>query len=259
MGVDVHERDDVARHSGATRPRVAPAAGDLVAEIDLAGSVCLPSAVSPGWLARVRTFAAATPLDRHEMMIEGAAAAELPFIRDLTADADLRHLAETVAQLAFPDGDPDDQDFDCAIRIIDGPDPQNRPLWLHYDASVLTIVLPITVPDAVAGRSGELVLCPNRRDYRRSVLTNLAEKVIAQSDVYRRRFVRRLRWGLDTEIVSMVPGNAYLFWGYRSYHATLPCAPGTRRVTVVLHYKNVHGDSRLLGRAKALRALLRSA
>ncbi|MGK2852848.1 MAG: hypothetical protein ACSLE3_01880, partial [Microbacteriaceae bacterium] len=112
------------------------------------------------------------------------------------------------------------------------------------------------VPDAAPGQAGELVLCPNRRGYRTSVLSNLVEKFVVQSDVYRRRFLRHLRWDLDTEIVSMTPGNAYLFWGYRSYHATLPCPPASRRVTVVLHYKHVHGNSRLLERAKAVRAML---
>jgi hypothetical protein len=86
----------------------------------------------------------------------------------------------------------------------------------------------------------------------------VVEKFIVQSDVYRRRFLRRLRWGLDTETVSLTPGNAYLFWGYRSYHATLPCAPGSTRVTVVLHYKNVHGNSRLLDRAKEFKGRCRA-
>lgn len=234
-------------------------ATDLVAEIDLAGSACLPSAVSAEWLDAVRTFAAAVPADQHEVMIEGAAAARLAFMRELTADPRLQHLMESVARQAYPQGDPDDREFDCALRIIDGPDPQRRPLWLHYDASVVTVVLPIVVPESAPGQCGELVLCPNHRSYRASVLTNLVEKFVLQSDAYRRRFLQRLRWGLDTEVVSLTPGNAYLFWGYRSYHATLPCAPGTRRITVVLHYKNVHGNSRMLERAKVLRAQLRPA
>lgn len=259
MDVDVREREDATTHCGATHTGFAATAPDVVAEIDLAGSACLPSAVSAGWLEQVRGFAADMVGGQHEMMIEGVEAAGLPFLQELTADAGLRHLAESVARSAYPGGDDDDREFDCAVRIIDGPDPQDRPLWLHYDASVLTVVLPVLVPEATAGQSGELVLCPNRRGYRRSVLINVAEKAIAQSDAYRRRFLRRLRWGLDTEIVSMTPGNAYLFWGYRSYHATLPCAPGTRRITVVLHYKNVHAHSRLLERAKAVRALLRPA
>ncbi|GAA2549628.1 hypothetical protein [Mycolicibacterium diernhoferi] len=228
---------------------------DLVAEIDVAGCACLPDAVDEGWIDRVRSYAATLPADRHDIMIEGAGAAQLGFIRELTSDPALGELAESIARLACPDADPADRQFDCALRAVSGPAPHRRPLWLHYDASVLTVVLPVDVPDAAPGRSGELVLFPNHRPYRRWVLTNVLEKFIRQSDGYRRRFQRRARWGVDTEVVAMTPGNAYLFWGYRSYHATLPCAPGTRRVTVVLHYKDVHAGSRFLRFAKAVRAL----
>ncbi|MGW0162315.1 hypothetical protein ACWDUN_23660 [Mycobacterium sp. NPDC003323] len=253
MDIDVESRISARPTAGFVG-----AATDLAAEIDIAGSACLPAAVDDAWIDRVRSYAAALPSGEHDVMIEGPAAARLIFLRELTADPRLRELAESIARLAYPDGDPNDREFECALRVINGPDPQGRPLWLHYDASVLTVVLPIVVPDAAPGQAGELVLCPNHRPYRRTALANVADKLIRQSDAYRRRFQRRLRWGADTEMIAMQPGNAYLFWGYRSYHATLPCAPGTSRVTVVLHYKNVHARSRLLEHAKRVNGLLRS-
>ncbi len=43
-----------------------------------------------------------------------------------------------------------------------------------------------------SGDTGELVLCPNRRPYRRFVITNIIEKLVSQNDLYRRKFVRKL-------------------------------------------------------------------
>lgn len=242
-----------------SHPLVDPVVDDLVAEIEASGTACLPGLVTDDWLETVRAFAAQVSPDEHDVMIEGADAADLPFLRALTADTGLQDLVESVARRAYPDGDTADRTFDCALRVINGPDPQRRPLWLHYDASVVTVVIPVVVPVAAPGQSGELVLCPNQRPYRSWALTNLLEKLVVQSDAYRRRFLRRLRWDRDAEIVSLQPSNAYLFWGYRSYHATLPCAPGTSRVTVVLHYRNVHPNSRLIEQAKRIRARLRPA
>lgn len=252
-----------AEHTSTQRTSTDPrathrTAAKLVAEIDTTGTACLSDAVTDSWLARVRAYAATVSAGEHDVMIEGAAAAALPFLRDLTADSGLHDLVEEIARSAYPRGDQRDRGFDCALRVINGPDPQRRPLWLHYDASVVTVVLPVEVPVAAPGQSGELVVCPNRRPYRGWALTNLIEKALVQSDRYRRRFLRRLRWDRDADIVALRPGNAYLFWGYRSYHATLPCAPGTRRVTVVLHYRNVHPNSRLIEQAKRLRAVLHS-
>lgn len=242
---------------GSTGTGFRACAADLVGRIEGTGTACLPGAVGAEWLAAVGEFAARVSTGEHDVMIEGADAAALPFLCELSADRELQELMESVARLAHPAGDRSDRAFDWALRVINGPDPQRRPLWLHYDASVVTMVIPVVVPQAAPGQSGELVLCPNRRPYRSRALTNLIEKMVVQSDSYRRRFLRRLRWDRDAEIVAVRPGDAYLFWGYRSYHATLPCAPGTSRVTVVLHYRNVHGNSRLIDRAKRVRAALR--
>jgi hypothetical protein len=188
----------------------------------------------------------------HEIMLEELDRRGPEFISALAADSRLRHFLEAVAVQAFPAGDPGDRRLECAIRAINGPDPDDKPLWFHYDATVLTMVIPVVIPDAGAGRSGELVLVPNRRPYRRSVVANVMEKFVVQSDVYRRRFVGRLRLGDNVKVVPLQPGNAYLFAGYRSYHATMPCETGATRVTVIIHYKDVHRGSRVLGSAKAL-------
>jgi hypothetical protein len=47
-------------------------------------------------------------------------------------------------------------------------------------------------------------------------------------------------------VVKLEPGNAYLFWGYRAFHATLPCAPGALRATLMLHYGELHSGDHLL-------------
>lgn len=216
-------QDVAVRGTSPTPDAFDTPAADLACEIGLTGSVCLPSAVTAEWLDTVRDYARAIVTgDEHEVMIEGATARDLPFMRELTGNPRLAALLESVAQAAYRRADPNDREIECTVRVINGPDPQEGPLWFHYDATVVTMVMPIVIPDAGPGQSGELVLCPNNRPFRRSVLANVIEKSVVQTDRYRRRFVRRLRWERDTETVSLTPGDAYLFYGYRSYHATLP-------------------------------------
>jgi hypothetical protein len=259
---------DLAAHSTGT-PAV-PASGpaphpydrnphDIAAEIDMTGSACLRALTGPQWTARAKSYARAlAERGEHEVMIEGPEADDLDFIRELTADPRLRELLDGVTRAGYPDADPEGGAFSCSLRVIQGADPLQRPLWFHYDASVVTMVIPVDIPDADPGQCGELVLYPNHRPYRRWALTNIIEKAVVQSDVYRRRFLAGMPRDRDTEVVSLTPGNAYLFWGYRSYHATLPVAAGHTRITVVLHYTNVHNRSRALRHAKALRGRLRA-
>lgn len=232
---------------------------DIAAEIDMTGSACLRALTGPEWTARARAYAhALAARGEHEVMIEGPEADDLGFMRELTADPRLRTLLDGVTRAGYPDASPADGTFSCSMRVIQGADPLQRPLWFHYDASVVTMVIPVDIPDADPGQCGELVLCPNHRQYRRWALTNIIEKAVVQSDAYRRRFLTGVRWDRDAEVVPLTPGNAYLFWGYRSYHATLPVAAGHTRITVVLHYTNVHNRSRVLRHAKALRGRLRA-
>jgi hypothetical protein len=119
------------------------------------------------------------------------------------------------------------------------------------------MVLPIIIPKSTPGRSGELILCPNRRPFRRSVIVNIAEKFLSQNDIYRRRFVKKLYRDRNVSTLALEPGNAYLFSGYRSYHATLPCPPNSLRVTLILHLGNVHQDSRTLAITRSVSRTVR--
>jgi hypothetical protein len=52
----------------------------------------------------------------------------------------------------------------------------------------------------------------------------------------------------------MVPGNLYLFWGYRSVHANQACDPDKIRATALFHFGDPRTNSRLrrfTGRAKS--------
>ena len=47
-------------------------------------------------------------------------------------------------------------------------------------------------------------------------------------------------------IKYLKPGNLYLFWGYRTYHANFPVAGDAVRATMLLHYGDPHPSSLIL-------------
>lgn len=226
---------------------------ELARAIDVEGSGCIDSFVTPDWLANARSYAESLATgDGHELMLENIdGVANARFVHELLADGRVLDLLESVSCAGRPASDPLDRHVDVSLRVVDGPDPANKPMWFHYDGTVVTMVVPIVIPNAGRGQSGELMLCPNRRPFRKFVTTNVIEKLVVQSNVYRRRFLRRFPLERNGAMVPLQPGNAYFFWGYRSYHTTMPCAPGHRRVTLILHYKDVHSGSRLLKVAKS--------
>jgi hypothetical protein len=233
----------------AVRHRDVAASAPVARSIQSQGYALLPDVVSSRWLNAARHYASTIDRpDTHEVLLEALTARDSPLIDLLHSDTQLRDLLESVAVDLHPDCDPRDRHLDVSVRIVNGPDPSGRPLWFHYDATVVTMVLPIDIPDAGPGNSGELVLFPNRRPFRRFAITNIVEKMVMQSNAYRRRVSPER----TTTVIPLAPGSAYLFSGYRSYHATMPCPAGTRRVTILLHYKDAHSGSRALLGAKAI-------
>lgn len=64
---------------------------------------------------------------------------------------------------------------------------------------------------------------------------------------------KKSRAAITARSAHETAGDAYLFWGYRSYHATMPVAAGHKRVTVILYYRDVHAKSRIVKYAKVFR------
>jgi hypothetical protein len=234
---------------------------DVIAcEIDEGGVACLDAVVTDEWLAQARSQIASRFSMRgvHELVAEKLAAGQDSFARGVVTDEGLHALMRAVAMAACPELSADGQAVEDVLRLVNGPAPAHKPLGFHYDRSVVTVVLPIHMPEGQPGEAGELILFANPRPYRRFAVTNVLEKLFKQNDVFRRGFVRRAFSKGDVTVVAMKPGNAYLFWGYRSFHATLPCPADTMRATLILHYGSVHQGSALLAKSKTVCRKLRA-
>lgn len=117
-------------------------------------------------------------------------------------------------------------------------------LIMHYDASVITALVPIEIPEGEPEEAGDLVIYPNRRPLRRFVLTNFVEKIIMQNKFARRHFSKKIRDRTSgAKIIRLVPGNLYLFWGYRSFHGNFECSSSALRVTLLFHFGDPHSGS----------------
>lgn len=219
------------------------------AHIEDTGWHCIEDAVSAEWVTTAldEAHAHAGP-DDYEVIVDDLETNPSSVGHRLAHDPTVRALLESVVAATAPDLDTSRHDLRTSLRVIVGEDPLGRPPNFHYDRSVVTMVIPLQMPVGPAGGSGELILVPNRRPFRRFALVNVAEKAVVQTGRFRRWFVEHLP--ARTVVLPMSVGNAYLFWGYRSYHTTLPCPPDSVRVTLVVHFGEVHDGSRVLALSK---------
>ncbi len=231
------------------QPFTAPLTGDAVAtlrtELDAHGFACLPDAVNPDFLARVRERVDAM-LDTNghryfsiiqPQKVEGGAFAEIAEYPEFMALMK-RLVRDEHSQRAV-----DESELYNVLRVIAGDEAATRAFEFHYDATVLTVLMPLFIPSGPPDKAGDLVAFPNARGYRRSAIGNIIEKTLLQNPLAFRYY--KHRYGAGTRnVVKLQPGNLYFFWGYRTLHGNLPCAAGAKRATLLFHFGNPHaGDT----------------
>ncbi len=164
----------------------------------------------------------------------------------LVTDPALRQLFIEAANLRWPVARSAYNVIKCSMLVRAGIAPKARSNLFHYDGAVLTMVVPIFIPQADIGSCGELIAFGNKRPFRRFLASHLIDTLLTHNSLYRRRVTKAVHDAPEKHIVELQPGDAYLFWGYRTFHGNLGCAPGLLRTTLVLHYGEVHADSRAL-------------
>jgi hypothetical protein len=148
------------------------------------------------------------------------------------------------------------EDHYQVVRCLNGEVGRKNSYFFHYDTYVLTVLMPITIPQT--GERGDLVLFPNVRGIRRTYLHNLFDKFLVDNQFAQwvlKQVAKRKKCGATA--VVMKPGNLYFFWGYRTIHANEPCDPNQVRATALLHFGDPYRGSRarsFLRRARRLAA-----
>ena len=142
---------------------------EIADQLDETGVVCLENAVPEEWLVRAR----ADIEDRlrthgvRDHFIRSPQGEEHSAADDFISSPSVLALLTEVVRARFPDAPTDLELTGSALRIIAGPRGEGDAYWFHYDASVVTMVVPIFLPATGRGNSGELVGLFNKRPFRR--------------------------------------------------------------------------------------------
>lgn len=132
------------------------------------------------------------------------------------------------------------------LRIVSGENANGQSLKFHYDATVITALVPILIPTGSIENCGHLLAYKNLRGIRKSVLVNLIEKLLVQNPISQKIFSFMALKKVENYVCELKEGNIYFFYGYRTLHANLPVHPDHVRATLLFHFGNPHNDSFLI-------------
>jgi hypothetical protein len=241
-------------NGSVTNPLFALDEANILNELNTSGFVCLENFISPFWLEEARN-------DVHRQLKERGykyfslvwpSRIKNSAAQQIVNERLIRDLFESLVRQACPNG-LIKEDIYNVLRIVAGPKCDEGSLQFHFDASVLTALVPIFMPENTRGQSGELILFPNVRPFRKYVIANIIDKLLKQNSWYRKKFTKKHYSDPDACMRVLKPGDMYLFWGYRTYHGNLACSPNSLRATMLLHFGNPHGGSKMLKLIRSLR------
>jgi len=227
-------------HNGAVAAALESHLGHAKADLDRRGLVSLDGIIAAEWLAAARSEVAAY-LARHgqrEHNLTDVDFWECPTIAALAEDRRVETFLHSMT--SFPESAGSDYAGyqQRVLRILDGSDADSPPFDWHYDANAVTMLIPIVVP---ADGTGRVAIFPDNRPHRPWATVSAAERLLVHNHMYGRRMRRRYEGDPPAFTLPLVPGDAYLFRGYRALHSVLPWPTDTMRVTLVLQYGHPYG------------------
>jgi hypothetical protein len=227
-------------------------AAALATQIDVDGFAVVDGYVDPDALKSAQDFVRARVAANGGNYLDFKGVDQLggTFLQALPLDPAFVGLCHTIYEKSTGEEAPD-VPFYQVLRCLSGELAQANSLKFHFDSYVLTALIPIIIPEE--GKLGDLLIIPNVRKIRSAYIYNLIDKVFLDNP-FSQKLLKRLYLSKSKRIrhISLIPGNLYLFYGYRSIHTNEECSPDKIRSTALLHYVDPHADSRiksLLGRS----------
>jgi hypothetical protein len=219
----------------------------LFTELHETGIACLPDVIDPSFLALCRTKIDRLLQERGEhyfSLIQPWKGSDPEPFNEISTDQSFLRLMSRLAARGHSEQAVADFELYSLLRVIAGPESATRAFQFHYDATVLTVLMPLLIPHGPPHKAGDLVALPNSRPFRHSTVLNVVEKALVQNRIANALRKRRYISGLHN-IVKLVPGSLYFFWGYRTLHGNLPAEANQRRATLLFHYGDPHPNSTL--------------
>ena len=141
------------------------------------------------------------------------------------------------------------QDNNCykVIRVVAGEQQKKQAYLYHFDAHLITILIPIIIPNNKSKKNGDLVLFPNLRRLHKNLLLNLIQKIFFQNIIVRTllnfNIVKKF---LKHKLLKIEPGNLYVFFGFNSLHGNLEIESSSTRATLLIHAHDVFENSSIV-------------
>ena len=145
----------------------------------------------------------------------------------------------------------ENEDLYKVLRVVTGKKSKKVSMDFHFDAHLLTLLIPIYIPNRLNSNNGNLIIIKNLRKITKLLFINIFQKLFYQGKFFQRFFINTNL--IKKEILELKPKNVYLFNGFKTLHANMNINPEDVRATILVHYYDIFKDSFLVKANRKIR------
>ncbi len=139
-----------------------------------------------------------------------------------------------------------DKEIYSVLRVLHNKRIKKESYNFHFDAHIITLLVPIIIPNRDNSENGHLMISPNLRKNTKSITKNIIQKIFYQFLIKifsRKKFVMKL---LKLKKIILKPGSMLIFNGFRSLHGNLEVDEKDTRATLLIHFYDQFYNSKLV-------------
>ena len=147
----------------------------------------------------------------------------------------------------------EDKKLYSVLRVLHNNRIKKESYNFHFDAHVITVLVPIIIPNRENSDNGHLLISPNLRKSTKSILKNIFEKLFYQSILKKFSKTKFAMNILNLKKIVLKPGSLLIFNGFRSLHGNLEIDEKDTRATLLVHFYDQFHNSKLVQLNRDLR------
>ncbi len=154
---------------------------------------------------------------------------------------------QNIIKNEYPEFSNKSSDIYKVLRVVAGAKQKEQANLFHFDAHLITILIPIIIPDNANNKNGDLVILPNIRRVHKYLILNIIQKIFFQNKIVRKILSKfSLKNFLDYKILKLKVGNIYAFNGFTTLHGNMEIDEGSVRATLLVHAYDIFKNSSII-------------
>ena len=163
-------------------------------------------------------------------------------------------IENTIKRFNFVKKTDDNYESYKCLRVLKNSRIKNQVRDFHFDSHILTILIPIYIPNREGSENGHLMMSPKLRSETKNIFMNIFQKFFYQNRIL--SHLTKYAWfqkKINLKKIILKPKSIFIFNGFTNLHGNLEIYEGDTRATLLIHAYDLFKNSKLVSLNRNIR------